>query len=79
MVADITLLKKIRGKSDTGQICYNVNFIPAYYHADKLHTVKKNPVFDGIVMISPHWQKTWGRKADFFSVFSGLTLRPNIA
>ena len=53
--------KRIRGKSDTGQICHSVNFTPAHYHANML----KNYVFDGIAIVSPSLAEEKARKADF--------------
>ena len=64
----------IRSKSNTGQICYNVCLIPAYYCANKLHTVKKNPLFDRIVMISPLLAEKRGQERLTFSLFSDLNL-----
>lgn len=29
--------KRIKGKSNTGEICYNVRFTPPHYHANNLH------------------------------------------
>ena len=60
------LVFSIQHKAGRVKICYYVNLTSAYYYVNKLYILKKNSVFNRVVMISPFTgRKTWGRKAGF--------------
>ena len=72
--------KRIRGKSDIGQICYYVNFRSAYYYVNKLYILKKNSLFNRVVMISPSLaEKPAEERLALFGAFSGMTLCLKVA
>ena len=59
------VVKRARGKSNTGQIFYNVNFTPVCYHANNLHIFKEKPRVrrdrDDFPIFA---RKTWERNTD---------------
>ena len=59
------VVKRARGKSNTGQIFYNVNFTPVCYHANNLHIFKEKPLPE----------KLGKEILTLFNVCLGLTLR----
>ena len=43
--------KRVTGKSSDGQLVYRTDFSNTYYHPSSLHIKRKNPTFNGIVLI----------------------------
>ena len=68
--------RRIMGKDDaTTQLVFNHNFTAAYYHANKMHIVMKNPNFAGIVNIKNSlYAKIGQERANKFSTSSELLL-----
>ncbi|KAK2551242.1 hypothetical protein P5673_028007 [Acropora cervicornis] len=44
----------VRKDGNTGALVYDTNFTNAYYHPELSHIKRKNPVFDGRVLIDPN-------------------------
>ena len=43
--------RRIRGKTQDGQLIYNADFTPAYYHPIRSHITRKNPCYSGNLYI----------------------------
>ena len=68
--------RRIRGKDVNGQVYHNDTFSFAYYHANRLHIEKKNPTFNGEVLISAAlYSFLGGEKVRSLSATSGLNVR----
>ena len=47
----LLLDKRVTGKNSDGQLVYSTDFSNTYYHPSLLHIKRKNPAFNGIVLI----------------------------
>ncbi len=45
--------RRIRGITKEGKITYATEFSNTYYHCEFAHIARKNPIFDGIIYLSP--------------------------
>ena len=43
--------RRIRGKTQNGQLIYNADFTPAYYHPIRSHFTRKKPCYSGNLYI----------------------------
>ena len=67
--------KRITGKDTQGMIVYNTDFTPAYYHANRAHISRKNPYFDGNVVIDGTLAQELGQdRLTLFTATTGLTV-----
>lgn len=68
--------RRIRGKDANGRVYHNETFSFAYYHANRLHIEKKNPIFNGDVLISSALYNSLGdEKVRSLRATCGLNVR----
>ena len=67
--------RRIRGKNQEGQLLYNVDFTPSYYHSNRDHITRKNPFFDVPFICRRDWRIKFGSdKLSLFVATTGLNI-----